>query len=286
MKVTTTTFPRRSAKPTRVPSCTVRAKSGAGPMRESRALIFSGWASTGALPPSSVEPISAIRNRECTRRTSDLDPGASPLCLQLLLQLVEGAPVAASGEDLLRARLDHPRLMEPERVEAHRIGWVVLPPPSVGDLLQGLQRIGVVLHKTPVYEGPSDPIRLEGAHVGCLREGAQYSLGGRRVLLGELNVRYRHAAEILGPRPILSGAYDHMTDFSGPELLGIWGKAQQPIDLPVGEELDRLLRRRLDELGIPPRVEAGVGGHGGHERSASSPANRDGAILEIEKRAH
>src|SRR6266851_7718587 len=241
MKVTTTTLPRRSAKPTRAPSCTVRAKSGAGPMRESRALVFSGLASAGALPPRSAAAISAIRNRERPRRTSGLYRGAARLCLQLLLQLVEGAPVGAPGENLLGARLDHSRLVEPERVEAHCIGWVILPPPGVGNLLQGLHRIGVGLHKAPLYEGPSDPIRLEGAHVCRLREGAQHPLGGRRVLLGALNVRYRHAAEILGPGPILSGAYDHMSDFSCPELLGIRGKAQQPIDLPVGEELDRLL---------------------------------------------
>src|SRR6266481_2727315 len=286
MKVTTTTLPRRSAKPTRAPSRRVRSKSGAGPIRESRALAFAGWAPTGAPPSRSAPPISAIRNCEYPRRTSDLHRGRRRLCLQLLLQLVEGAPIGASGEDLLRARLDHPRLMEPERVEAHRIGRVVLPPPGVGDLLQGLQRIGVVPHKAPVYERPSDPIRLEGAHVGCLREGAQYSLGGRRVLLGEIHIRRRHAAEILRPGTIISGAYYHMTDFSGPELLGIGREAQQPIDLPVGKQLDRLLWRRLDELGIPARVETDIGGHGGHERSAPSPANRDGAILEIEKRAH
>src|ERR1700687_1555862 len=165
MKVTTTTLPRRSAKPTRAPSCIVRAKSGAGPSRESRASAFAGWAPTGVPPPRSATPISAIRNRECPRRTSGLHRGAARLCLQLLLQLVDGAPVGPPGENRLRARLDHPRLVESERVEAHRIGWVVLPPFGVGNLLQGLQRIGVVLHKAPVYEGPSDPIRLEGAHV-------------------------------------------------------------------------------------------------------------------------
>src|SRR5712664_1194979 len=241
MKVTTTTLPRRSAKPTRAPSCTVRAKSGAGPMRESRALVFSGWASAGALPPRSAAPTSAIRNRECPRRTSGLHQGAARLCLQLLLQLVEGAPVCAPGEKLLRARLDHSRLVESERVEAHRVGRVVFPPFGVGNLLEGLQRIGVGLHKAPVYEGASNPIRLKGAQVGRLLEGAQHPLGGHRVLLGKVSVRHRHAAEILRPGSILGGAYDHMTDLSGPELLGIGGKAHQPIDLPVGEELDRLL---------------------------------------------
>src|SRR6266581_2969579 len=174
MKVTTTTLPRRSTKLTRAPSVGVSAKSGAGPIRESRASACAGWTPAGVPAPRSTAPISAIRNRECPRRTSDLYPSASLLYLQLLLQLVEGAPVRAPGENLLRACLDHSRLVESERVKAHRVGRVVFPPPGVGNLLEGLQRIGVGLHKAPVYEGPSDPIRLEGAQVSRLREGAQH----------------------------------------------------------------------------------------------------------------
>src|SRR6266851_8399070 len=115
MKVTTTTLPRRSAKPIRAPPCSVRAKSGAGPIRESRASACAGWTLAGVHTPRSAAPTSAIRNRECPRRTSGLHQGATRLCLQLLLQLVEGAPVGAPGEKLLRTRLDHSRLVESER---------------------------------------------------------------------------------------------------------------------------------------------------------------------------
>ena len=46
---------------------------------------------------------------------------ARKLRLQLLLQLVEEAPVGAVGDDLLGARLHHARLVQAERVEADRV---------------------------------------------------------------------------------------------------------------------------------------------------------------------
>src|SRR2546425_2639390 len=122
MKVTTTTLPRRSARPTRAPSCIVRAKSGAGPIRERRASAFAGCAPACAPPLRSAAPTSAIRSRECPRRTSasqlfpDLAHGAPigspfddlcPLCLQFLPQLVDEPPIGALGDDLLRRRPDH-----------------------------------------------------------------------------------------------------------------------------------------------------------------------------------
>jgi hypothetical protein len=44
--------------------------------------------------------------------------GRDFLDLQLLLQLVEEPSVGALGEDLSRRRLDHPRFVEAERIEA------------------------------------------------------------------------------------------------------------------------------------------------------------------------
>src|SRR5216110_571022 len=41
--------------------------------------------------------------------------------LQLLLQLVEEAPVGGLGDDLLRARLDHPGLVEAQGVKPDRV---------------------------------------------------------------------------------------------------------------------------------------------------------------------
>src|SRR5713101_3438073 len=57
------------------------------------------------------------------------------LLLQLLLQLGEKAPVSALGNELLRATLDHPHLVEAEGVEAHGILRVILAPLAVGEIL-------------------------------------------------------------------------------------------------------------------------------------------------------
>src|SRR5438552_1149232 len=72
--------------------------------------------------------------------TSPLPPAliSTRLCLKFLPQLVEEAPVGAPGNNLQRTRLDHPRLVESEGVEAHRIRRVVVPPAGVGNLLDGL----------------------------------------------------------------------------------------------------------------------------------------------------
>src|SRR3990170_4842958 len=73
-------------------------------------------------------------------RTGSINPSPR-LPLQLLLQLVEKAPVGALGDDLLRAALDHPGLVQAEGVEAHRILGLVFPPIAVGDFSHGLESI-------------------------------------------------------------------------------------------------------------------------------------------------
>src|SRR5262245_14696294 len=63
------------------------------------------------------------------------------LTLQLLLQLVEEAPVGPLLEDFLWAGLDHPGFVEAQRVEADGVGRVVVSPFAVGDLLQRLDGV-------------------------------------------------------------------------------------------------------------------------------------------------
>src|SRR5712691_6756608 len=75
-----------------------------------------------------------------------------PLSLHLPLQLVEEAPVAALGTDLLRADLNHPHLVEAEGVEAHGILMVVLAPLVVGDLLQRMEGVVVTLRGALLYQ--------------------------------------------------------------------------------------------------------------------------------------
>src|SRR5262249_55463508 len=62
-----------------------------------------------------------------------------PLALQLLLELLEEAPIRALDDKLLGAGLEHPGLVQTQGVEAHRILGVILPPDVVGELLDDLQ---------------------------------------------------------------------------------------------------------------------------------------------------
>src|SRR5712691_1926047 len=91
--------------------------------------------------------------------------GYAPLLLQLLLQLLEEAPVSALGNDLLRAALDHPGLVQTQGVEAHRILGVVLAPLVVRDVFDGLESVVVVLRVALVHKEPSGPVWLERTDV-------------------------------------------------------------------------------------------------------------------------
>src|SRR5262249_2438476 len=66
------------------------------------------------------------------------------LLFQLLLELVEEAPVGPLGEDLLGGALDHPCFVQAERIKADRVLGVVLAPLRIGELPQCLQGIVIV----------------------------------------------------------------------------------------------------------------------------------------------
>ena len=51
--------------------------------------------------------------------------------LQLALELVPVAPIRTVGENLVRTRLDHARLAQPQRVKTARILGIVVPPTYV-----------------------------------------------------------------------------------------------------------------------------------------------------------
>src|SRR5215470_6612123 len=90
-----------------------------------------------------------------------------PLALQLLLQLVEEAPVSPLSDELLGGALDHPRLVQAQGIEADRILGVVLAPLPIRKLLNGLEGIVVPLHILLVHEEAGGPLRLKRADVGC-----------------------------------------------------------------------------------------------------------------------
>src|ERR1700674_2159916 len=162
MNVSTTTLPRRSASESRRSSCAVSVNAGAGPIVGSA----SDFGAASTEPPTQL---ATAASKTASRIT---------LTLQLLLQLVEEPPVGALGDQLLRARLDHARLVQAERVEADRVLGAVLAPPAVGDVLHGLQRVLVRVGEPPVDHGAGRHLRLERADPVRLEEGADRPLGG------------------------------------------------------------------------------------------------------------
>src|SRR5215510_11592433 len=97
-------------------------------IRTSLILVVSGGGSAatglGRRPRSPAVPasVSPPRNlRRLNRRACWILMGTSlpPLPLQLLLQLIEEAPVGALGDELLRAALDHASLVQAQSIEAH-----------------------------------------------------------------------------------------------------------------------------------------------------------------------
>lgn len=127
-------------------------------------------------------PSSGIRsNRVCV----------GPVChlpLQLLLQLMEEAPVGALGDDLLRARLDHAHLMEAEGIEAYAVLGIILALSAVRNVPHSLEGVFVALREASVHEKSRDPLRLEGAEIGGLQDRPQGALGGDRMLPHERRV--------------------------------------------------------------------------------------------------
>src|SRR6266545_4211745 len=119
-------------------------------------LIFSECHPCSRLTLLPISPVAQLRSQ------------AEPLVclslpLQLLLELVEEAPVSSLGDDLLRAQLDHPGLVEAESIEAHCVLGGVLTPTAVWDVLHGLQRVVVAGGELVVDERPRHPFRFERA---------------------------------------------------------------------------------------------------------------------------
>jgi hypothetical protein len=73
---------------------------------------------------------------------------------QFAFELVEKPPIAAIGNNLLRARLEHAQLMKVQRVEADCVFVVVFPPLVIQQFLKRLPRIVVAPRKPAIDEQP------------------------------------------------------------------------------------------------------------------------------------
>src|SRR5215467_3343969 len=161
MNVTATTLPRRPRSESRALSCVVSVNSGAGPIFDRCTSAFASCPVAGPTPPTAASTTGmAIHHAR----------GPPMLPLQLLLELVEEPPVGAVGEDLLRARFDHPGFLEPDCVEAHGVGRVGDSPRVVRERLHRLQRAVIAGRVAVVHKKSSRPFGLERANVSCFEK--------------------------------------------------------------------------------------------------------------------
>src|SRR5215472_484061 len=177
------------------------------------------------------------------RRVCANDIGSLPfswLCLQLAFELVEEAPIGAVGNDLLRARLDEAGFVHAQSVEPEGVLGVVFAPLVVWVVAQRLQRVIVALCETAVDELPRGSRRIASAQIGGLQDRPQHPLARDRVLAHELAIAGQQTAEILRPRPIQCGVYQHVADLAGAQFLRLGWEAEKGVDLARSEQLDRL----------------------------------------------
>src|SRR5215510_2071863 len=73
-----------------------------------------------------------------------------------------------------------------------------------------------------------------------------------------------------------------MTDLLGPKFLRDWGKVQQCIDLPIGEQLDRLGRGVHHEVDVAAWVEPNIGRHAGEKNVGRRSQRWDCNSLSLE----
>src|SRR6516164_3815217 len=132
-------------------------------------LVVSGapsWANARGVPtrPAAAAPAAVARKRRrvCSIITASL---SSDSRLQLPLQLVQKAPIRALGNDLLRARLDDPDLMQAQRVEPQCVLVIVFEPFVVGHLVQCLQRVIIPRGEAAIDESSCSPRRLGHAEI-------------------------------------------------------------------------------------------------------------------------
>ena len=95
-------------------------------------------------------------------------------------ELVEEAPVGALGEDLRGAGLDHADLVQPQRVEPHRILRVELAPARVRQLGQRLERIVVALGEPEIDQ----PLRGRSGSVAQMSAALRMARRKRLVATG------------------------------------------------------------------------------------------------------
>src|SRR6516162_2149913 len=141
------------------------------------------------------------------------------LSFQLAFDLVEEAPIRVLSDELLRARADQPRLVQPQCIEDERILRIKIAPNVVADLVQCLKRIVIALRVSLIDEQLRSAAGLRRAEIGGLEDRTQHSFGGNRIFAGKLSVGRQHATIMLRPRAVGDAADDNMSDVPGANFL-------------------------------------------------------------------
>src|SRR6516225_503883 len=169
----------------------------------------------------------------------------------------------------------------------------LLPPFVVWQLVQGLQRIIVSVCEAAVDDPARGARGLGHANICSLKDCPQHAFRRYRVITHEFPVAGQHAAEILRPRTIDGGTQDLMSDMSIPEMLRLWRKAYECVDLSVHEQLNRLDGRLDDPMDVLAGIKPDMRGHDGHQRVRDRPERRHShasalrsAIVRIPSRAN
>src|SRR5215470_2789245 len=271
MKVTATTLPRRSARASRRPSCAVRTKSGAGPIRDSRASPLAGCAAVWVAPVPS--------RRAASNAAPVLIVTAERSRFELLPKLPEDAPVRPIGDELLRVRRDEAGLAQSKPVEAHRVLWIERSPCPVVQLTDSLAGILVGPRVTTVHDKAGHSLGVPAAQIRPLQDGPHRPLGRHRMLSMELPVRCHHTAEVLRPRTVAARVDENAADLPGAQLLGVWRDADEAAHLLVGEQLHGLRGGVDHPLDVLARVEAHLVEHDARHRELRAPALRSGTAI-------
>src|SRR5262249_51250140 len=159
---------------------------------------------------------------------------------QLAFELVQKTPIGILGNDLLRSRLDQPRIAQPQRIKSDGILGVVVPPFVVLDFANSLEGVVVLARDASVDELPRDSRRVANAEVGGVENRPERSLGRDRVPPGVFTVGRNHAAKVLRPRAVDRRIQNHVTSIAGAYFLRLGREGKERVDLALCKQVERL----------------------------------------------
>src|SRR4051794_6093713 len=96
-----------------------------------------------------VSPLTSASGSSVPHHPASLRTCSS--ALQLLLELVEEAPISAPLDKLLGAGRDHADVAQPQAVEPDGVLGIVLAPAVVGDVLHRLEGVIVVRREAAIH---------------------------------------------------------------------------------------------------------------------------------------